>query len=263
VVGRGKALSLWRTSRHVLTIAGPHRGTMKSFAPIECVQIGSAVLYHADARDLLAELSGIDVVLTDPVWPNCPAGLIVGSDDPLGLWRDAMDRLPALRRLVVILRSDSDPRFLSPVPETLRFFNSIQLPYVMPHYLGRVLGGDEMAYWFGSAIEFVPGRRVVPGRAPAARPEHRLPNGHPCSRAQIHIDWLLDWCSDAGETVVDPFMGSGSTGVAAVRLGRPFIGIEIERRFFDLACRRIDDAQRQGDLFLPRRPVFVEAGGLL
>ena len=168
MVGRGKALSLWRTSRHVLTIAGPHRGTMKSFAPIECVQIGSAVLYHADARDLLAELSGIDVVLTDPVWPNCPAGLIVGSDDPLGLWRDAMDRLPALRRLVVILRSDSDPRFLRPVPKTLRFFNSIQLPYVMPHYLGRVLGGDELAYWFGSAIEFVPGRRVVPGRAPAA-----------------------------------------------------------------------------------------------
>ena len=50
-------------------------------------------------------------------------------------------------------------------------------------------------------------------------------------------------------TYFDPFMGSGSTGVAAVRAGRRFIGIEIEPRYFDIACRRIEEAQRQGDLF--------------
>jgi hypothetical protein len=114
------------------------------------------------------------------------------------------------------------------------------------------MGGDELAFWFGSPIAWAPGRRVVPGRAPAAQPMHRPSNGHPCSRAQRHIDWLVDWCTDPGETVCDPFMGSGTTGIACVKLGRPFIGIEIDPRYFDLACRRIDAALRQGDLFIPR-----------
>ena len=51
-----------------------------------------------------------------------------------------------------------------------------------------------------------------------------------------------------GDVVLDPFMGSGTTGVAAVQMGRQFIGIEREPKYFDIACRRIEDAQRQGRL---------------
>ena len=51
------------------------------------------------------------------------------------------------------------------------------------------------------------------------------------------------------ETVLDPFMGSGTTGVACANLGRRFIGIELDRKFFDMACRRIEDAQRMADMF--------------
>jgi len=50
-------------------------------------------------------------------------------------------------------------------------------------------------------------------------------------------------------TILDPFMGSGTTGVASINLGRKFIGIEIEERYFNIACERIDVAQRQGKLF--------------
>lgn len=59
------------------------------------------------------------------------------------------------------------------------------------------------------------------------------------------------------ETILDPFMGSGTTGVACVRLGRKFIGIEVEPRYFDIACRRIEQAYAQGDMFRepPARPV--------
>jgi len=60
------------------------------------------------------------------------------------------------------------------------------------------------------------------------------------------------WCiQQAGmpRKVCDPYMGSGTTGVAAARLGCEFIGIEIEPRWYDLACRRIDEAQRQPNLF--------------
>jgi DNA modification methylase len=61
-----------------------------------------------------------------------------------------------------------------------------------------------------------------------------------------------NWGRPCG-TILDPFMGSGTTGVACVKLGRKFIGIEIEPRYFDIACRRIEDAYRQGDMF--REPV--------
>jgi DNA modification methylase len=51
------------------------------------------------------------------------------------------------------------------------------------------------------------------------------------------------------ETVLDPFMGSGTTGVACANLGRKFIGIEIEEKYFDIACKRIEIAYSQPRLF--------------
>jgi DNA modification methylase len=53
-----------------------------------------------------------------------------------------------------------------------------------------------------------------------------------------------------GGAALDPFMGSGTTGVAAVLQGRDFIGIEREPAYFEIACRRIEEAQRQGDMFI-------------
>lgn len=56
----------------------------------------------------------------------------------------------------------------------------------------------------------------------------------------------------AGCQILDPFMGTGTTGVAAVKLGRKFIGIEIEPKYFDIACKRISDALKQPDMFIDR-----------
>jgi site-specific DNA-methyltransferase (adenine-specific) len=56
-------------------------------------------------------------------------------------------------------------------------------------------------------------------------------------------------------TVLDPFMGSGTTGVACAKLGRKFIGIEIEPKYFDISCKRIEDAYKQPDMFIePPKP---------
>lgn len=66
---------------------------------------------------------------------------------------------------------------------------------------------------------------------------------------------LMRWCIaklPRAETILDPFMGSGTTGVAAVNLGRRFVGIEREPKYFDIACRRIEQAYRQPDLFVSR-----------
>lgn len=78
---------------------------------------------------------------------------------------------------------------------------------------------------------------------------------HPARFPVRFADELIAPFTDVGDSVLDPFMGSGSTGVSCAIQGRKFIGIEIEERYFDLACRRITDAARQPDMFIePRSP---------
>lgn len=75
-------------------------------------------------------------------------------------------------------------------------------------------------------------------------------NGHPCPKPISWMRWAVSLASRDGELVLDPFMGSGTTGVACQKLGRRFIGIEIEPKYFDIACRRIEQAMAQPDLFI-------------
>jgi hypothetical protein len=224
------------------------------------VVIGDCTLYCEDCRFVLPTLRCVDALITDPVWPNCPPGLIPGGDDPQGLWNSVWSVMPPLVRAVIVMRHDSDPRFLAPV--RLPYARAAILGYVMPGYIGRYLGGDEIAYCFGNAVPSTPGRRVIPGRAPLAQPGDGSANGHPCSRALGHFKWLVNWWSEPGETVLDPFMGSGTTGVACAQMGRKFIGVEIDRRYFDIACRRIEDAYRQRDMFVapPEQMSLLDRG---
>lgn len=220
------------------------------------VEIGNAMLYCGDCREVLETLPRADVVMTDPVWPNVPEGLLQGHDRPYELLEEAIGAMRLPKRLVIVMRSDSDPRFLSAVTPLLPFFLAQVMQYVMPGYIGRVLGGNEIAYSFGEPIKSAPGVRVIPGMSPKVQPKGRKANGHPCSRAIEHFDWLMRWHTEDGDTVIDPFMGSGTTGVAAVRAGRKFVGIEIEPKYFEIACRRLEEAQQQTDLFraAPAKP---------
>ena len=85
---------------------------------------------------------------------------------------------------------------------------------------------------------------------PLARGAYR-DKEHPTQKPVEVMKWCLGFVADA-KTILDPFMGSGTTGVAAVKLGRKFIGIEIEPKYFDIACRRISEALKQPDLFIER-----------
>jgi DNA modification methylase len=76
---------------------------------------------------------------------------------------------------------------------------------------------------------------------------------HPTPKQPAITEWLVDRSSLTGDLVLDPFMGSGTTGVAAVKLGRKFIGIELEPKYFDIARNRISQATRQKDLFHQER----------
>ncbi len=73
--------------------------------------------------------------------------------------------------------------------------------------------------------------------------------GHPTPKPIGLLNAQVSQFTDSGETVLDPFMGSGTTGVACMGLGRKFIGIEIEPKYFDISCKRIENAQRQERLF--------------
>lgn len=72
---------------------------------------------------------------------------------------------------------------------------------------------------------------------------------HPTEKPRRLMSMLVADYTQPGQVILDPFMGSGTTGVAAVAAGRPFIGIEQDPGHFDTACKRIEDAQRQGQLF--------------
>ena len=73
---------------------------------------------------------------------------------------------------------------------------------------------------------------------------------HPTQKPETLMRWTIQQAKvPAAGLILDPYMGSGSTGVAAVQMRHPFVGIEIEERYFDIACRRIAEAQRQGDMF--------------
>jgi DNA modification methylase len=84
-------------------------------------------------------------------------------------------------------------------------------------------------------------------------PSHN--RNHPTEKPSDLFEYLIEKASDRGQLVIDPFMGSGTTGVAAVKLGRRFTGIEIDPGYFDIACRRIEAALKQPDLFIaPPKP---------
>ena len=83
---------------------------------------------------------------------------------------------------------------------------------------------------------------------------------HPTQKPIEVMRWCIGHLPQDAKTILDPFMGSGTTGVAAVKLGRKFTGIEIEPRYFDIACRRISEALKQPDMFVePQKPAKQEA----
>lgn len=116
-------------------------------------------------------------------------------------------------------------------------------PYGIAHIWS---GGSERHGWTKANAELAWTNKDAVVRVfdgPRSDPGREHPTQKPIS--------LMRWCVNktVGETVLDPFMGSGTTGVAALEAGRKFIGIELEPRYFDMACERIENAQRQERLF--------------
>lgn len=104
------------------------------------------------------------------------------------------------------------------------------------------LADVELAWW----SEWKAARRILYPRSKA------IAGGgfHPTQKPTAVMEWCVQRLD--AETILDPFMGSGTTGVACAKLGRKFIGIEIEPKYFDIACERIRKAYDQPDFFVER-----------
>lgn len=93
------------------------------------------------------------------------------------------------------------------------------------------------------------------------RRKGKEPRFHPTQKPLDLISWAIGHFPNK-EPILDPFMGSGTTGVACVKTGRKFIGVELDERYFDIACERIAKAYQQPDFFVPA-PVTLKQGNLL
>ena len=221
----------------------------------EKVIIGNAELWYGDCREILPTLPKVDAVITDPpygigfkyqshndnpdyyiewLWPLIrDAEALCNPGSPVFVWQSSTN----LRRLVEWF------------PREWRLFVAAK-NFVQMRPTAMQWSFDPVLCWW------VPGKKpwalgtasrdfFIANTAPVVASPLNLEKGHPCPRP---LDLLLhmvgQWATPGG-TVLDPFMGSGTTGVACMNLGRKFIGIEIERKYFDIACRRIEDAQRQ------------------
>lgn len=217
-----------------------------------CVQIGDCTLYNEDCRSILPTLHGIGAVVSDP-----PYGMKWNTDSTRYSGGNK-----GHRRKGVGGRSDwgavtADDLPFDPAPWLT--FKQVIL-WGANHYADRVPVGTTLVWIkrFDTAFEsFLSDAEVAwmkGGHGVYCRRDlsmNHATNANERDHPTQKPVGIMQWCVEKTKGVVlDPFMGSGTTGVACVKLGRPFIGIEIEKRWFDAACRRIEQAYAQGDLLI-------------
>jgi DNA modification methylase len=223
--------------------------------------IGDATLYLGDCREILPTLGKVDAVVTDPPYGIGAAnGANSGGTDASGRYKrrpksyaGAWDNeRPDRSVFTEMLRASSHQiiwggnYFADLLPQSGRWLFWDKLNS-MPTYSDGEMAWTSLG---GDAVKKI--ARCNNGLA-SLRDGERV---HPTQKPVAVMEWCLGFLPGAG-AVLDPFMGSGSTGVACVNQGRSFIGIEREPTYFDIACRRIEEAYRQPRLFAepPAKPV--------
>jgi site-specific DNA-methyltransferase (adenine-specific) len=203
--------------------------------------IGNATLYLGDCREVLPTLGKVDAVVTDPPfgigfagqptkWQRRDGAEAKGWDDQRPS-RMAFDWITELASDSIIWGGNYFTDYLPPS----RGWLSWHKPDAPPS-----MGNFELAW---TSIDRT--SRQLSVSIGETNPERV---GHPTQKPLRLMKWCLSFLPDA-KLILDPFMGSGTTGVAAVEMQRDFVGIECDASYFDIACRRIEDAQRQGQLF--------------
>lgn len=237
-------------------------------------------LYLGDCREVLPALGPVSHVITDPPYEQISQDRIggikrsdggkvtekitfVGIDgirdefaalipqicdgwflafctaEGVAMWRDAIEREGIKYKSPMIwVKPDAMPKFNGQGP-------AIGYENIIASWCGK-----GHSSWNGG------GKRGV-FTWPTNSPDRE--GTHPTEKPIGLMSELLSLFSSPSETILDPFMGSGTTGVAAVKLGRRFVGVEFNQKYFDVAVRRIQRALQQPDMFIPAPKVKQEA----
>ncbi len=201
---------------------------------MEKVVIGNATLYCGDCMDILPTIEQVDAVITDP-----PYGIGIAANpvrqahakldwDASAPTNDLIDLCVKSGKIAVLWGGNY---FDLPPSQCFFVWDKVQ-----PQDFSLAM--CEMAWTNKKGPAKMFRQSVL-----SYRKEHPT---------QKPVD-LMKWCIDiigSPSNIIDPFMGSGTTGVAAMEMGKHFIGIERERQYFDIACERIERAQLQTDMFI-------------
>lgn len=234
--------------------------------------IGAATLYLGDAREIAPTLGRVSHLVADPpyeaimhasksgmkglvrpdgshhwkpldfapideirdevvTWGGQVDGWYIAfcTSEGVGRWADAINSSPMkYKRACVWIKPDSTPQMNG------------QGPAQGAEHFVCAWAGAGFARWNAG------GKRGVYTHCVNSPERH---GAHPTEKPRRLMAEIIADFTSPDDLILDPFMGSGTTGVAAVQLGRRFVGIELNPIYFDIACKRIDDAQRQGSLF--------------
>jgi DNA modification methylase len=202
-------------------------------------------VHCVDCLEALPLLPGgcVDAVITDPIWPD-KENIFPGIDAYNLFRRSAVHFARLAKRAAIQLGCNSNPAILQ---IDMPFFRVCWLRYARPHYLGRLLYTSDIAYFYGKPPASRPGAHVIGGEMVKTGHDEYLEDnndGHPCKRSIQHVEWIVSRWSEESDIILDPFAGVGTTGVAAVQLGRKFLGFEIDPKYTEIANKRIEAARR-------------------
>jgi len=217
----------------------------------EKVTIGNAELWHGDCMEVLPLLEGVDALVSDPPYGIAYQHSGCGKAAPGA-------KLSPVRNAKMPIANDA----VAFDPSHLLGFESV-LIFGADHYRDKLPEGGALVAWdkslgIGPADSFADAEFAWTNARVKRNVVRYLWKGVACEKAgeengkRYHPTQkpvgLMQRCIEllpAATVICDPYMGSGSTGVAAMRMGKRFIGIELDRRYFDVACERIENEQRQ------------------
>jgi len=220
--------------------------------------IGDCTLYLGDCREVMPTIGKVDAVVADPPYGvnyqgskrkdgSKGFGYASFEDTPENIARVCV---PAIR----IAISMASCGVITPGNANSHLYDAPRTQGAIFYPCGANLGPwgfscSQPLFYYGKDPYLSHGLGSMPNGFSTSESSDRTIE-HPCPKPEGVVKWLVRRVSFDGHTILDPFMGSGTTGVACVKLGRRFIGIEIEPKYFDIACKRIDAATRE-----PRLPL--------